>query len=66
MNVSELARTLRVHPRKMLEILPQHGFDIGAKAVKIDDRVANQIIRQWKQIKRRVDELSRTTDIIQS
>ena len=59
MNVSELARTLRVHPRKMLEILPQHGFDIGAKAVKIDERVANQIIRQWKQIKRQVDEAER-------
>ena len=59
MNVSELARTLRIHPRKMLEILPQHGFDIGAKAVKIDDRVANQIIRQWKHIKRQVDEAER-------
>src|SRR3989338_9517126 len=59
MNVSELARTLRIHPRKMLGILPQHGFDIGAKAVKIDDRVANQIIHQWKHIKRQVDEAER-------
>lgn len=56
MNVSELARRLRIHPRKMLEILPQHGFDIGAKAVKIDDRVADQIIRRWKHIKRALDE----------
>jgi translation initiation factor IF-2 len=50
MNVTELARRLRVHPRKMLEILPGYGFDIGAKAVKVDDKVANKIIRQWKYI----------------
>ena len=56
MNVSELARKLNIHPKKMLEILPQHGFDIGAKAVKIDDRVANQIMRQWKYIKRKLEE----------
>jgi len=52
MNVSELARRLRVNPKKMLEILPEFGFDIGAKAVKIDDRVANQISKEWKKITR--------------
>lgn len=43
----------------MLEILPEHGFDIGAKAVKVDDRVASQIIRQWKYIKKKIDEQER-------
>jgi len=51
MNVSELARQLKVHPQKLLQILPEFGFDIGAKAVKIDDRVAQQIQREWKRIK---------------
>ena len=51
MNVSELARQLRIHPQKLLTILPEFGFDIGVRAVKIDDRVAQQIQRQWKQIK---------------
>ncbi len=51
MNVSELARQLRIHPQKLLQILPEFGFDIGARAVKIDDRVAQQIQRQWKRIK---------------
>ena len=51
MNVSELARQLRVHPQKLLQILPEFGFDIGARAVKVDDRVAQQIQRQWKRIK---------------
>lgn len=51
MNVSELARQLRVHPAKLLQILPEFGFDIGARAVKIDDRVAAQIQRDWRRIK---------------
>ena len=55
MNVSELARRLRINPKKMLEILPEFGFDIGAKAVKIDDRVANQITREWKRINRTLE-----------
>ncbi|OGH77329.1 MAG: translation initiation factor IF-2 [Candidatus Magasanikbacteria bacterium RIFOXYC2_FULL_40_16] len=56
MNVTELARRLRINTKQMLEILPQHGFDIGAKAVKVDDRVADQIIRQWKYIKKDIEE----------
>jgi len=56
MNVSELARQLRIHPREMLQILPQYGFDIGMKAVKVDDKVASQIIRQWKFIKREIED----------
>ena len=51
MNVTELARSLRVHPKKLLEILPEFGFDIGAKAIKIDDRIAQQITRSWRRIK---------------
>lgn len=51
MNVSELARQLKIHPQKLLQILPEFGFDIGARAVKIDDRVAQQIQRDWKRIK---------------
>lgn len=51
MNVTELARQLKIHPQKLLQILPEFGFDIGARAVKVDDRVAQQIQRQWKRIK---------------
>lgn len=51
MNVSELARQLRIHPAKLLQVLPEFGFDIGAKAVKIDDRVAQQIQKEWRRIK---------------
>jgi translation initiation factor IF-2 len=52
MNVSELARSLGVHPpQRLLSILPEFGFDIGARAVKVDDRVAEQIKKEWRRIK---------------
>ena len=51
MNVSELARQLRIHPAKLLQVLPEFGYDIGAKAVKVDDRVAAQIQKDWRRIK---------------
>ncbi|MBD3311286.1 MAG: translation initiation factor IF-2 [Candidatus Magasanikbacteria bacterium] len=59
MNVTELARQLRVNTKELLEILPEYGFDIGKKAIKIDNRVANKIMRQWRHIKRELDEKKR-------
>jgi translation initiation factor IF-2 len=59
MNVSELARQLRIHPQKLLSILPEFGFDIGARAVKVDDRVAQQIQREWRRIKFVLEERER-------
>lgn len=56
MNVSELARQLRVNTKDLLEILPQYGFDIGGKAIKIDNKVADQITKQWRRIRRDLDE----------
>ncbi len=52
MNVSELARRLRANPRELRQVLPEFGFDIGLKAVKVDTRVAEQITRQWPAIQR--------------
>ena len=59
MNVTELARQLKVHPAKLLQILPEFGFDIGARAVKIDDRVAQQIQRDWRRMKFTIEERER-------
>ncbi len=59
MNVTELARQLKVHPVKLLQILPEFGFDIGARAVKIDDRVAQQIQRDWRRMKFTIEERER-------
>jgi len=59
MNVSELARQLRVPPQKLLQILPEFGFDIGARAVKVDDRVAERIKKEWRKIKFVLEERER-------
>lgn len=59
MNVTELARQLRTNTKEMLELLPQYGFDIGARAVKVDDRVAEKIKKQWKYIKRDLEDKKR-------
>lgn len=47
MNLSELARKLRMPVPQLKEILPELGFDIGLRAIKVDDRLATQILRQW-------------------
>ncbi|PIT87276.1 MAG: translation initiation factor IF-2 [Candidatus Magasanikbacteria bacterium CG10_big_fil_rev_8_21_14_0_10_40_10] len=55
MNVTELARKLRTHPKKLLEILPEFGFDIGARAIKVDERIAGNIIKSWRRIKKELE-----------
>lgn len=59
MNVTDLARQLKIHPKKLLEILPEFGFDIGAKAVKVDDRLAQRIQKEWRRIKFVLEERER-------
>lgn len=56
MNVTELARQLRTNTKTLLDILPRYGFDIGKRAIKVDDKVAAQIMYKWKYIKRSLEE----------
>ena len=56
MNVSELARKLRVTPKELLTTLPEIGFDVGARAIKVDNRTAQKIIRDWNRLTRRLRE----------
>lgn len=44
MNITELARRLKVPTNVLLDTVPQYGFHIGRRAVKVDDRVARKII----------------------
>ncbi len=53
MNITELARRLKVPTKELKERLPELGFDIGMRAIKVDDRLANQIIEKWKAENRR-------------
>ncbi len=59
MNVSELARQLRINTTELLELLPQYGFDIGKKAIKIDDKTAQQVMKKWRFIKLDLEEKKR-------
>jgi len=39
---------LRITTQELRDKLPELGFDIGQKAIKIDERVAGRIIRAWR------------------
>ena len=47
MNITELARILKISPQELRNILPQIGFNIGQKAIKVDNKTAKKIIKEW-------------------
>lgn len=47
MNITELARILKITTQELRDKLPLIGFDIGQKAIKIDNSTAQKIIREW-------------------
>jgi translation initiation factor IF-2 len=53
MNISELARRLRVSTDELRSKLPELGFDIGAKALKIPDHDVGKIMNAWQEFKKR-------------
>jgi len=52
MNLTELARILRINPQELRDLLPQLGFAIGQKAIKVDNNTAKKIIKNWPFLKR--------------
>ncbi len=55
MNISELARQLKVNPQELRDLLPTIGFNIGQKAIKIDNNTAKKIIKNWPIFRRRLE-----------
>ncbi len=55
MNLTELARKLRVTPNELREKLPRMGFDIGIKAIKIDKKIAKKILESWYKLSRQLE-----------
>ncbi|MBD3247726.1 translation initiation factor IF-2 [Candidatus Falkowbacteria bacterium] len=47
MNITELARRLRITPNELREYLPRMGFHIGFKAIKVDNKTAHKIMKEW-------------------
>ena len=52
MNITELARILRISPQELHDLLPQLGFAIGQKAIKVDNNTAKKIIKDWPFLRR--------------
>ena len=50
MNITELARRLKITTQELKDTLPRVGFDIGQRAIKVDDRTAQRIIREWPRL----------------
>ncbi len=49
MNISELARKLKITTNQLYDALPHMGLDIGRRAVKVDNMVAQKIMKNWGQ-----------------
>ncbi len=47
MNITELARILKITPQELRDVLPELGFSIGQKAIKVDNNTAKKIIKNW-------------------
>ncbi|MDO8582081.1 MAG: translation initiation factor IF-2 N-terminal domain-containing protein [bacterium] len=45
MNINEIARRLDIPPKDLKELLPQFGFGVGARAIKVDDVIAGRIMK---------------------
>ena len=55
MNITELARVLRVSPQELRDLLPKIGFNIGQKAIKVDNNTAKKIIKNWPVFRRQLE-----------
>lgn len=55
MNITELARILKITPNELHEYLPMLGFHIGRKAIKINKSDANKIIKDWPSLRRKIE-----------
>jgi len=57
MNVTELARRLKIQTQELREKLPLLGFDIGMKAIQIDDRMVPKIQAKWNEYRREAEKV---------
>ncbi len=53
MNITEIARKLKIPTNELREKLPQLGLGYGKNAVKVNDREAQRIVEAWNEMKRR-------------
>ncbi len=61
MNIAELARKLKLSPNELRDLLPQLGFDIGRRAIKVDEAVARKILENWSSLMKQLKEKQAAT-----
>lgn len=49
MNITELSRKLKITSSQLYDLFPQIGIDVGRRAIKIDDKVAHKILKNWSE-----------------
>lgn len=49
MNITELARRLKITSNQLYDLFPQIGVDIGRRAIKIDEGLAHKIQKNWSE-----------------
>jgi len=52
MNITELARKLKITTKELKAKLPELGFDIGLKAIQIPDEQAKAVVEAWQKMKK--------------
>jgi|AntRauTorckE6833_2_1112554.scaffolds.fasta_scaffold00069_11 translation initiation factor IF-2 len=55
MNLTELARRLKITPQELRDILPRMGFSVGQKAIKVDNNTAQKVMREWPKYKKQLE-----------
>jgi len=64
MNITELARRLKITPKELKITLPKLGFHIGARAIQIPEKQAMQVIEVWQENRKKEKEIKKIEDKI--
>lgn len=63
MNISELARQLKITTQELKEKLPELGFHIGQRAIQIPDQQAAGVIKAWQEYKQKEEKQKRLEQV---
>ncbi|MDD4996198.1 MAG: translation initiation factor IF-2 [Patescibacteria group bacterium] len=64
MNITELARRLKITPNELKEALPKLGFHIGPRAIQIPDKQALAVMEMWQREKEKEKTLAKIKEKI--
>lgn len=64
MNITELARRLKITPNELKEALPKLGFHIGPRAIQIPDKQALAVMEMWQKEKEKEKTLAKIKEKI--